>query len=96
MNMETDNKQHWLEELEQFITHWEQETELLKEKQLDLNECDEITDVFHRNSDGLLVRRPVEISDEEIFTRLEQLDNKLGSVLAMACTSSEFKTTKKF
>jgi hypothetical protein len=94
--MEVGNKQHWLEELEQFISHWEQEAELLKEKQLDLNECNEITDVFHSNSDGLLVRRPVEISDEEIFTRLERLDGKLGSALAMACASSELKTVKKF
>jgi len=94
--MEIDNKQRWLEELEQFITHWEQKAELLKEKQLDLNECNEITDVFHSNSDGLLVKRPLGISSEEIFTRLEQLDGKLGSVLAMACTSSELKTTKKF
>ena len=96
MSMEVDNKQHWLEELEQFISHWEQETELIKEKQLELDECNEITDVFHRNSDGLLVRRPVEISDEEIFTRLERLDGKLSSALAMVCTSSELKTVKKF
>lgn len=94
--MKVDNKQHWLEELEQFISHWEQETELIKEKQLELDECNEITDVFHRNSDGLLVRRPVEISDEEIFTRLERLDGKLSSALAMVCTSSELKTVKKF
>lgn len=96
MNMESDIERDWFNELEKFISHWEQETETIKERILDPNECSEITDVFHRDSDGLLVRRPVEISDEEIFTRLERLDSKLSSALAMVCTSSELKTVKKF
>ena len=96
MNMESDIERDWFNELEKFISHWEQETKTIKERTLDPNECSEITDVFHRDSDGLLVRRPVGISDEEIFTRLERLDGKLGSALAMVCTSSELKTVKKF
>lgn len=94
--MESDIERDWLVELEKFISHWEQETETIKERILDPEECGKITDIFHRDSDGLLVRRPVDISDEEIFTRLEQLDNRLGSALAMVCTSSELKTVKKF
>ena len=96
MNMESDIERDWFNELEKFISHWEQETETIKERILDPNECSETTDVFHRDSDGLLVRRPVEISDEEIFTRLERLGSKLSSALAMVCTSSELKTVKKF
>ena len=96
MSFEVDAKGNWLDELEKFISHWEQETESIRQRSLDLDECNNITDVFHRDSDGLLVRRPVGISDEEIFTRLERLDDKLGSTLAMVCTSSELKTTKKF
>jgi hypothetical protein len=96
MNMESDIERDWFNELEKFISHWEQETETIKERTLDPNECSKITDVFHRDSDGLLVRRPVGISDEEIYTRLERLDNRLGSALAMVCTSSELKTVKKF
>ena len=94
--MESDVERNWLDELEKFISHWESETESIKQRTLDPGECGKITDIFHRDSDGLLVRRPVGISDEEIFTRLERLDGKLGSVLAMVCTSSELKTTKKF
>ena len=95
MNMESDIERDWFNELEKFISHWEQETETIKERTLDPNECSEITDVFHRDSDGLLVRRPVGISDEDIYTRLERLDGKLSSALAMVCTSSELKTVKK-
>ena len=94
--MELDVERNWLDELEKFISHWESETELIKQRTLYPDECDKISDIFHRDSDGLLVRRPVEISDEEIITRLEKIDGKLGSALAMVCTSSELKTVKKF
>lgn len=93
--MEADVERNWLDELEEFISHWERETEIIKERTLDPEECSKISDVFHRNSDGLLMRRPVGISDDEIFTRLERLDGKLSSALAMVCTS-ELKTVKKF
>jgi len=85
--MEADVEKIWLDELEEFISHWEREAETIKERTLDLDECCKISDVFHKNSDGLLVRRPVGISDDEIFTRLERLDGKLNSTLAMACSS---------
>ena len=90
-----DVKKDWLEELESFIFNWEQETEAIKQKTLNCNECSDIAEVFQRASNGLLVRKPVGISDDEIFIRLEKLDGKLNSALAMVCTS-ELKTTKRF
>ncbi len=93
--MESDVERNWLDELERFISRWEMETETIKDKVLDPEECDNISTLFQKDSDGLLVRRPVGISDEQILTRLERMDSKLSSVLAMACTS-ELKTVKKF
>ena len=95
MDINVDVEKNWLDELERFISRWEMETQTIKDKSLNPEECDNISALFHKDSDGLLVRRPVGISDEEIITRLERLDGKLGSVLAMACTS-ELKTVKKF
>jgi len=95
MNMDADVERNWLDELEKFISHWERESEIIKERTLDPEECSKISDVFHRDSDGFLMRRPVGISDDEIFTRLERLDGKLSSALAMVC-ASELKTVKKF
>ena len=95
MDFNVDVEKNWLDEMEQFISRWEMETETIKNKSLDPEECDNISALFHKDSDGLLVRRPVGISDEEIITRLERLDGKLGSALAMVCTSSELKTTIK-
>jgi hypothetical protein len=94
MDFNVDVERNWLDELEQFISRWEMETKSIKDKSLDAEECDHISALFHKDSDGLLVKRPVGISDEEIVKRLEKLDGKLGSVLAMACTS-ELKTVKK-
>ena len=96
MNMDSDVERNWLDELEKFISRWEMETETIKEKLLDPDECDNISALFHKDSDGLLLRRPLGLSDEQILTRLEIIDGKLNSVLAMACSSSEIKTTKKF
>lgn len=95
MSFDSDIHKNWLEELERFIYLWEQEAESIKQKTLNLNECNDIAEVFQRGSNGLLVRRPLGISDEEIYSRLEKLDGKLNSVLAMAC-KSELKTTKRF
>ena len=95
MDFSSDMKKNWWNEFEKFISHWEGESQSITEKSLDPNECNKITDIFHRDSNGLMVRRPVDIPDEKIQTRLEKLDSRLNSVLAMACTS-ELKTVKKF
>jgi len=84
--MDIEIEKHWLEELESFISHWEQETEMIREKALPPDECVKISDVFKRDSDGLLVRRPVGVTDHTVMSRLEALDNKLTTTLAMACS----------
>jgi hypothetical protein len=82
-----DGEQQWLEEFDHFIFYWEQEAELSKEKQLSLSKCNEITDIFHKNSDGLLIKKPGHITEKEILTRLQQVNEKLNCVLAIACAS---------
>ena len=89
MEMESDVEKNWRTELEDFISHWERETETIKFKTLNPQECDEISKLFQKDSDGLLVRRPPWMSEDEIYTRLEKLDNKLSSTLAMVCRSSD-------
>jgi len=95
MDFSSDVKKDWWDEFEKFISRWEGETQSIMEKSLNPEECNKINDIFHRDSDSIMVRRPADISDEEIITRLEELDGRLNSVLAMACTS-ELKTVKKF
>jgi alpha-N-acetylglucosamine transferase len=84
--MESDERKHWRSELEHFIAHWEQETEQIKEKILNPEECSKISKCFHNDSNGLLVRKPVDIADTSYFNRLNELDSKLNSALAMVCT----------
>ena len=79
----------WREEVEHFIAHWEHETESIKQRMLHPDECTKISDLFHKDSDGLLVKRPVVIADNEVFSRLERLDDKLNAALAMSCTTSK-------
>ncbi|MBU0498224.1 MAG: hypothetical protein KKC68_03090 [Candidatus Thermoplasmatota archaeon] len=80
-------EQHsWLDEAKRFIEYWEQATEEIRSRALNPKECSVISELFHQDSDGLLLRRPVEISDEQIVTRLDQLDNKLNTSLAMVCS----------
>jgi len=95
MDFNSDVKKNWWNEFEQFISDWEGQTHSIMEKSIDNEECDNISALFTKGSDGLLLRKPVDISNDEVFSRLEQLNGKLGSVLAMACSSSEIKTTKK-
>ena len=95
MSIEFNFEKSWMEELDNFISSWENEVEIIRQKSLDLDQCNTISEMFQKSSNGLLIRRPAGLSDEEIFSRLEQLDNKINSVLAMACCS-EIKTTKRF
>jgi len=96
MDLTSDVNKTWQDEFEQFISHWEGETHSIMNRSLNNEECDNISALFTKGSDGLLLRKPVDISNDEIFSRLEQLNGKLGSILAMACTSSELETIKKF
>jgi len=96
MSVEWDIKKIWLNEFENFIVRWEHETGLLKQQMLDPEECLQISDNFKKELDGLLVKKPLIISDDDISKRWERVDGKLNSILAMVCASSEIKTTKKF
>ena len=87
--MDSEIEKIWLEEVERFISHWEQEAESIKLQSLAPDECGKISDNFHKKSNGLLVRRPVALPDGDILKRIENLDNKLNSTLAMACKAPE-------
>jgi hypothetical protein len=80
-------KDKWLSEVEQFIDYWEHAAEEIQERALHPDECSDISEMFQQDSDGLLLRRPVDVSEHEILTRLDQLDSKLNSSLAMVCTT---------
>ncbi len=88
MIFEPESRWNWNNEFEKFMTHWEHEAEKLKDTTLDLEGCCKISDVFHKDWDGLLIRKPEEVSDD-ILLRIEQLDSKLNSTLAMVCSCSE-------
>ncbi len=86
MNSPQVGQHSWVDEAKQLIEYWEQATEEIRSRTLNPKECSVISELFHQDSDGLLLRRPVEISDDQIITRLEQLDNKLNTSLAMVCS----------
>jgi len=88
MELEPESKT-WQQEAEYFITRWEIETEQIKEKNLDPDQCCLISDTFHRDSDGLLIKKPVVPVHNDILARLDQLENTLNSTLAMVCTCSK-------
>ncbi|MCK5260941.1 MAG: hypothetical protein KAJ44_02055 [Thermoplasmatales archaeon] len=89
MAIPSDVEGNWRNEVEKLFSHWEQETEIIKDMTIDMEECSRVSDGFHREWNGLLVRRPVGLTDDEVYTKLEKLDNKLNSTLAMACRSTE-------
>jgi hypothetical protein len=82
-------KDKWFTEVEQFFSYWKKATEEIQERSLHPNECSDISEMFQQDSDGLLLRRPVGISDQEILSKLDQLDSKLNSSLAMVCTTHQ-------
>ena len=87
--MESEVEKIWRLNVENVISRWERETETLKDKTLNPDECHKISDMFHKDTNWLLVRKPAETIDDDIITRLDQLDNKLNSTLAMACGFSD-------
>lgn len=89
MNDDAEFKASWLDEVERLIAHWEHETETIKEREIDPEECTRISDGFQRAYDMIMVKRPVSITDDAVVTRFEQLGNKLNSTLAMVCCSTK-------
>ncbi|MEM0467389.1 MAG: hypothetical protein QXL17_06995 [Candidatus Thermoplasmatota archaeon] len=84
-----DESKNWRQEAEYFITRWEIETEQIKEKELDPEQCCQISDTFHRDTEGLLVKKPATPVHHDILVRLDQLENTLNTTLAMVCTCSK-------
>jgi hypothetical protein len=82
--MTMNTERNGVNDLDTFIEHWEKEVERLKEQTLGFDECCKISDGFHRDWNGLLVRRTTSLSDNE-YIRLQELDTKLNSALAMVC-----------
>lgn len=81
--------ENWYAEVEDFFVRWNEEADSIKEKVLDSIECSAITKMYHKNQDDLLLRRPVDLADQTLMRRFEELDNKIQSSLAMAlCTKS--------
>jgi len=76
-----------MQDLREFLMYWEREVDMLKEKQLDSEECSEIADLFHRDRDLLLCRRPLGVAEDDIASRLQPLAGKLDASLAMALCS---------
>jgi hypothetical protein len=87
MDRDFEEKEKWYNELDEFVSRWENEVEELKDKKLNAKECTEISKMFHNGEDSLLLRRPVGLSDRTVFNRLETLNNKLHSSLAQALCS---------
>ena len=85
--MDIDDDVDWINDLHEFISHWEHELEAIKDKQLDERECSDIAERFQKDKNILLCRRPVGISEEKIM-RLEPLTSRLDASLAQAlCTT---------
>jgi len=89
--MELTDEEKWSLDLQQFISHWEKEVDGLQEKQLDSDECGEIVEQFHKTKDMLLCQRPVNLTDDNVLSKLEPLTNKLDNSLAMALCSISVK-----
>jgi hypothetical protein len=84
-------KDKWLSEVEQFFSYWEKANEEIQERSLHPKECSDISEMFQQDSDGLMLRRPVSVSETEVLARIDLLDSKLNSSLAMVCSTQHKK-----
>ena len=85
----------WINDLHEFISHWEHEVESIEDRQLDERECNIIAERFQKDKDILLCRRPVGVSDEQI-TRLEPLTSRLNVSLAQALCNVKLDNQSEF
>jgi len=85
--MDFESNERWYAELEEFISRWENEAEELKQKKLSTDECTMISKMLQKGEDELLLKRPAGFSDLTVSHKLDDLDKKLNSSLAMALTS---------
>jgi len=82
------NEKEWTHDLQDFIQYWEKEVDELKERKVNSDECCEIVELFHRDRDLLLSRRPSAFTDEDVIVQIEPIANKLDVSLAMALCSA--------
>ncbi len=82
-------QKNWLTDMQNFISHWEGEAESISQKDLNPDECTKLSNDFRKEWNGLMLRRPMDLSEQEFTTTLKKLDNKLNSNLAIACKSYE-------
>ena len=87
VHMESSSEENWVKDLHEFVSHWEEKVANIKEKRLGSQECTEIADLFQKDQEVLLSRRPVGVSDDHVFVKLQPLANKLDASLAMALCS---------
>ena len=85
MDGQTEGKKLWLTEVENFFSYQENATAEIRTRSLNPDECNDISEMFQHDSNELLLQRPSHVSDEQVITRLEQLDNRLTTSLAMVC-----------
>lgn len=83
----TNPSEAWATDFEEFMAYWVKAVDVLKEKHLGSEECTEITLLFHRDRDLLLCTRPSNISDDDLVSKLQPLEQKLDASLAIALTS---------
>ena len=85
------DKDKWLSEVEQFFKYWEKATEEIQERSLHPDECSDISEMFQQDSNGLMLRRPPSVSEADVLVRIDMLDSKLNSSLAMVCSTHHKK-----
>jgi hypothetical protein len=89
-NMDLNVEDNWVKDLHEFISLWEHEINNIRNMRLNSDECSEIMEIFHRDMDLLLCRRPVGFLDD-IVSKLEPLSNELDTSLAMALSGVSVK-----
>ncbi|MBA7493649.1 hypothetical protein ES702_04209 [subsurface metagenome] len=48
MTIQSDVEGNWRNEVEKLFSHWEQETEIIKDMTIDMEKCSRISDGFRR------------------------------------------------
>lgn len=87
--MNDDTIQQWTDDVQAFLTYWQQEVVIIKARKLGVVECAEISDHFRNHMNQLLIRRPSGTMHVDVLGEFELLINKLDNSLARALCSSE-------
>ncbi|MEM0493152.1 MAG: hypothetical protein QXS02_04265 [Candidatus Thermoplasmatota archaeon] len=82
--MDMDPHQSWIKEFNDFVTYWEREIDSLKNTAIDPDECNVISELFNRDKNILLCKKPSSFTDDEFISHITPLTTKLDVCLAMA------------